>query len=177
MASDKDKKIDLSEKRLSDIEDLLKSINDTVSSARVLNRGFDELKDDLYELKESQIRSEMEIKSMRASEATFRQKISDISELLYDPHDGLYKKISENSLNDKIFEEKLDNVMEKIERIEETIVPFEQTDKELKRITGENLQELGSIVKTKTTINKMFWIITTAFLAAAGKLFWEMFSK
>lgn len=177
MASDKDKKTDLSEKRLSDIEDLLKSINDTVSSARVLNHGFDEIKDDLYELKESQIRSEMEIKSMRASEAVFRQKISDISELLYAPNDGIYAKISEHAINDKNFEDKLDSAIEKIDSIEQKIVPFEQTDRELKRITGENLNELGSIVKTKTTIDRMFWIFVSALLGVAAKLTWDALSK
>lgn len=177
MASDKDKKTELSEKRLSDIEDLLKSINDTVSSARVLNQGFDEIREDLSDLKESQIRSEMEIKSMRSNEAIFRQKISDISELLYHPQDGIYKKINDNSLNDKIFEEKLDNAIQKIENIEEKIAPFEKTDKELKRITGNNLDELGSIVKTKETINKIFWIILTAFLGASVKIFWDIISK
>lgn len=160
--------------KLQSLEEMVRSMNDKIQRAEVLNGGFTELKGQVNEIRHGQIKMEVEMKSIRAGEANLKEKIGDITDAIYDPDNGIYRRINESITFDKIRDEKLDKAIHKIDKVEEMIAPIEKTEEDLKKIAGDDLKELQSIVKTRQVIDRMFWIMLTALLGGGAKLLWDL---
>jgi hypothetical protein len=61
-----------------------------------------------------------------------------------------------------------------IDEVQKTIDPIQKTDMDLKKIAGDDLKELSTIVKTRQNIDRIFWILVSAILAGAGKMLWDL---
>lgn len=48
---------------------------------------------------------------------------------------------------------------------------------DLKKIAGDDLKELSTIVKTRQNIDRIFWILVSAILAGAGKMLWDLIAS
>ena len=163
-----------SSNKLESLEEMIRSINDKVQKAEVLNGGFTELKSSVTDIRHAQIKMEAEIKSIRAHESNLKEKIEEINEAVYDPDNGIYRRINESMTLDKIRDEKIDKAIDKIAKVEEILEPIEKTEEDLKKIAGNDLKELQSIVKTRQVIDRMFWIMATALVGGGAKVLWDL---
>lgn len=160
--------------KLQSLEEMLRGMNDKIQRAEILNGGFAEIKSQVNDIRHGQIKMEMEIKSIRVGEQALKEKIGEINDAIYDPDNGIYRRINESITLDKIRDEKFDKAATKIAKVEEMIAPIEKTEEDLKKIAGDDLKELQSIVKTRQVIDRMFWIMATALIGGAIKILWDL---
>jgi len=167
--------------KLEMLETLLKGINDKLQKAEVLNGGFDRLQKDMASLREDvgEIRTEVlklnvELTHVRGQNGEFKKQLEDFSEAIYHPDDGIYSRIRRTSDLEDLREQKIDKAIQKIDEVQKTIDPIQKTDMDLKKIAGDDLKELSTIVKTRQNIDRIFWILVSAILAGAGKMLWDL---
>jgi len=163
--------------RVQTLEQMVRSINEKIQHAEVLNGGFTELKNKVNDIHTTQVKVEMEIKSIRAGEIQLKEKVDEINDAIYDPDNGIYRRINESVVLDKQRDEKLDRAVQELRNVQADIGPIEKTDEDLKKIAGEDLKELQSIVKTRQIIDRMFWIMATAFVGGGLKLLWDFIAS
>lgn len=156
------------------LEEMIRAINDKVQKAEILNEGFGELKSDVMDIRHAQIKMESEVKSIRAHESSLKEKVEEINEAIYDPDNGIYRRINERIAIDKGRDEKLDKAVGSITHLGEMLKPLEKTEEDLKKIAGDDLKELQSIVRTRQVIDRMFWIMATALMGAGAKILWDL---
>ncbi len=158
------------------LEQMLRSINEKIQHAEILNGGFGELKNKVDAIHTTQIKMEMEIKSIRSGEIHLKEKVNEINDAIYHPDNGIYRRINESVVLDKQRDEKLDKAVQELRNVQTVIMPMEKTDEDLKKIAGEDLNELQTIVKTRRVVDRMFWVMATAFVAGGIKLLWDFIS-
>ena len=167
--------------KLEMLETLLKGINDKLQKAEVLNGGFDRLQKDMASLRGDvgEIRTEVlklnvELTHVRGQNGEFKKQLEDFSGAIYHPDDGIYSRIRRTSDLEDLREQKIDKAIQKIDEVQKTIDPIQKTDMDLKKIAGDDLKELSTIVKTRQNIDRIFWILVSAILAGAGKMLWDL---
>ncbi|MFA6049660.1 MAG: hypothetical protein WC761_00415 [Candidatus Paceibacterota bacterium] len=160
--------------KLQSLEEMVRAMNDKIQRAEVLNGGFSEMKAQVTDIRYAQIKMEAEVKSIRAGEASVKESIEEINDAIYDPDNGIYRRINESITYDKVRDEKLDKAVMKLAKVEEILAPIEKTEEDLKKIAGEDLKELQSIVKTRQIIDRMFWIMLTGLVGGGAKILWDL---
>ena len=103
---------------------------------------------------------------------------------MFDPEEGIFSRLKDversvQSVNDEIeqLNQKDDSIDKKVSDIQKNTDEITTKIKTLKAISGENFEELQSAIKTKQNFYKGFWIILSGFLAAVGKLLWDLLSN
>jgi len=166
--------------KLEMLETLLKGISEKLHKAEVLNGGFDRLQGDMASLREhvGEIRTEVlkvnvELSHVREQSGEFKKDLARIDEAIYHPDNGIYKRIHRSSDIEELRDRKIDKALEKIDTVQNAIAPIQVTEQNLKKIAGDDLKELTTIVKTRQNIDRIFWILLTAVLGGAGKFIWD----
>ena len=169
--------------KLEMLETLIRGISEKLHKAEVLNGGFDRMQSDMASLRENvgEIRTEVlkvnvELAHVREQSGDFKKDLARIDEAIYHPDNGIYKRIHRTSDVEEIREKKLDKALEKIDSVEKMVSPIEQTEKNLKKIAGDDLKELNTIVKTRQNIDRIFWILVTAIIGGGAKVLWDLIS-
>lgn len=162
---------------------LLQEIHAKLSKAEVLNGGFDRMQNQLEGLKQDvgEVRTEVykvnvDLRTITAQNAEFKQDLEKVNEAIYHPDDGIYTRIHKTASAQESRDKKIDQAIEKIDNVEKIIVPLQRTQGDLTEIAGKDLKELDSIVKTRAMLNKMFWLMVVAIIGASGKTLWEFFT-
>ena len=169
--------------KLEMLETLIRGISEKLHKAEVLNGGFDRMQTDIASLRENvgEIRTEVlkvnvELSHVREQSVDFKKDLARIDEAIYHPDNGIYKRIHRTSDIEELREKKLDKALEKIDSVEKMVEPIEQTEKNLKKIAGDDLRELNTIVKTRQNIDRIFWILVTAMIGGGAKVLWDLIS-
>ncbi len=172
------------EENVNELEVLVKKISSKIENASVLNGGFDEIRDEIKEIKYSQIKVMSDLNKVHEEMPEIKKEIAYIKDSIYDPDNGLYSRIRESNVDSKRREDLLKDVSErtsliskKLDYIEGKIHPLEQTTAKLKKIAGDDLEELKSITKTKENANKLWWAAILAIIAGTGKFIWDQIIK
>lgn len=163
--------------RVQTLEQMVRSINEKIQHAEVLNGGFTELKNKVNDIHTTQVKMEMEMKSIRVGEIQLKEKVDEINDAIYDPDNGIYRRINESVVLDRQRDQKLEQAVQELKNVQGDLAPIEKTDEDLKKIAGEDLKELQSIVKTRQIIDRMFWIMLTALVGGGVKLLWDFISS
>lgn len=158
---------------------LLEQINSKISSARVLNGGFDKLEIEVDEIKKAQFKLVIDSENAKANIERMESKLDKI----FDPSDGFYPKIKKaetmlESLDSKISALKTtdDKFYHNISELEKLAKKTEKEIDDIKKITGKDHGELEKSIKIS---NVVWWFIgftTTGLLSAIGKLIWDYFA-
>lgn len=163
------------------LEALLKGISEKLHKAEVLNGGFDRMQNDMAALRENvgEIRTEVlkvnvELAHVREQSGEFKKDLARIDEAIYHPDNGIYKRIHRSSDHEELREQKIDKALEKIDNVQKTIQPIQVTEQNLKKIAGDDLKELTTIVKTRQNIDRIFWILVTAIVGGGAKVLWDL---
>lgn len=160
-----------------DLQTILESISVKINSSPVLNGGFDKMLVIVENIKEKQTETS--------------KKVDEIHRGLYEPDTGLYARVKsvENGINDMADDFKahadnddknmagirisLDKLVDKDKDLEKKV---EHTTK-LKKIAGDDLEKLESMIKVKNTagewFSKIIWAIVLAILGGLGKALWD----
>ena len=171
-----DKEIKL-EDNMKSLEELIRRMSSKVENASILNGGYDELREEIKEIKSSQFKVMSDLGNVHKELPEIKSEIKEIKKSIYDPDNGLYTRIRESNADSLRRETMLQKVSDKATTIESKIdslelkfAPIEKTTAQLKEIAGSNLEELSSITKTKNNINKIWWAVVLAFAAGLGKI-------
>jgi chromosome segregation ATPase len=157
--------------------ELLEQISKKILNSPALNGGFDKLVVTVGQIKEKQ------------DEAV--EKIEKLSVALYQPKEGLYSKMQTlehdletvNSTIESHFEEdnkELTAISKSIKDLEaqaKDTTKIKDTTERLKRIGGEDLQEISDLVNLKKNMTKILWALITLVIMGAIKLLWELAQK
>lgn len=172
------------EANVNELEALVKKISAKVENASVLNGGFDEIRDELKEIKWSQLKLMADLNRVHEDIPEIKREVATIKDAIYDPDNGIYSRIKESNADSKRREDMLKDVSartsliaKKLDSMEEKMAPIEDTTQKLKTITGDDLEKLKSITKTKENINKIWWAIVLAVGAGIGKFLWDNVSQ
>jgi len=163
--------------RLETLEKNVDAVLIKIKNARVMNGGFDTVFDEIQEIKAAQLRVEYEIKFLVESDNKYHKRISDITDLLYDPDDGIYKRIANVTSGDDDARRKLLQLENKLADIESMLSDVADISKDIKKIAGDDLGELKSIVGTKNMVNKLFIVLITAVAGSVGTFIWGFVEK
>lgn len=157
--------------------ELLEQISKKILNSPALNGGFDKLVVTVGQIKEKQ------------DEAV--EKIEKLFVALYQPKEGLYSKMQTlehdletvNSTTESHFEEdnkELTAISKSIKDLEAQVkdtTKIKDTTERLKRIGGEDLQEINDLVNLKKNMTKILWALITLVIIGAIKLLWELAKK
>lgn len=172
------------EENVNELELLIKKISAKVENASVLNGGFDEIRDELKEIKWSQLKVMADLNRVHEDIPEIKKEVASIKDAIYDPDNGLYSRIKESNADSKRREDMLKDVStrtsliaKKLDSMEDKIGPMEETTKKLKKIAGDDLEQLKSITKTKENINKLWWAAILAISAGIGKFIWDQIAQ
>ena len=157
--------------------ELLEQISKKILNSPALNGGFDKLVVTVGQIKEKQ------------DEAV--EKIEKLSVALYQPKEGLYSKMQTlehdletvNNTIESHFEEdskELTAISKSIKDLETQVkdtTKIKDTTERLKRIGGEDLQEISDLASLKKNMTKILWALITLVIMGAIKLMWELAKK
>ncbi len=164
-----------------ELQSLLESISGKINSSPVLNGGFDKMMIIVENIKEKQNETS--------------EKVDEIHKGLYAPDDGLYARVKsvessiEHMAND--FKTHADNDDANMGRINVSLDKLVDKDKDLekrvehtaklKKIAGDDLERLESVLKTKATagewFSKIVWAVVLAIFGGLGKMLWDLMNR
>jgi len=157
---------------------MVENIAQKISTSPVLNGGFDKMMIIVEHIQEKQ-------------EETSK-KVDKIHDGLYDPDDGLYARVkmvetmteqmaksqAVHLATDEKNIKEINESLKKLSSTDEDLNKKLETTSKLKRIAGDDLEKLESVIKVKSAWSewwgKAFWLIVGGILAAAGKAIWEV---
>ena len=159
---------------------MVEQIASKINNAPALNGGFDKMLIIMEHVQDKQEETS--------------SKVDQIYDGLYKPDDGLYarvrtvqtftngleKQLEEHTVADKASHTELFDNLKKL--IETDVVHDKQleTTLKLKKIAGEDLERLHSVLQVKTIWTniwgKVAWLVLGSVLAAIGKTIWETLS-
>jgi hypothetical protein len=157
---------------------LVESIATKINSSPALNGGFDKMMVIVEHIQEKQQETS--------------DKVSKIHDGLYSPDDGLYarvkmietsqadftKKHAEHIANDEKNMREINDSLKKLTTQDEELTKKVETTIKLKKIAGDDLEKLESVIKVKSAWgsiwSKAAWLLVGGTLAAIGKAVWEL---
>ena len=123
------------------------------------------------------------------------EHITKIHDGLYDPDEGLYARVkmvetatkefsdkhAEHIQNDEENMGQINSSLKKLTEVDVDLTKRSETTTKLKRIAGEDLEKLRSVLETKTMfqtiLSKAVWLIVGGILAALGKTIYNLLAK
>jgi hypothetical protein len=142
----------------------LRRVQETLDKAAVLNGGFDRVMIKLDHITQKQEETS--------------QKVNKIHDALYEPDSGFFARVANmehktESIDQQLVEHEI--VDKNIEEGVKKVAYHEEVTSKLKKIAGDDLQELNKIIKVRKAFDKMFWLVTAGFATMVAKIVWEMY--
>lgn len=165
-----------------------------LSSAPVLNGGFERLQQSISDIKETQVDLQSNIAKINSelehSSENFK-RVEEKLDRIYDPENGLYARIAETenliNKNEKQIEDISKNIGTFINRADETTKKIRELEKIAEDITGkikllndvggENYEEIKSTIKIKKNFSKAMWFVITGFIGTIAKIVWDILAS
>jgi hypothetical protein len=157
---------------------LVESIASKINSSPALNGGFDKMMVIVEHIQDKQ------------GETT--EQLKEIHNGLYDPNEGLYARVkmvetaterfaqahAEHISNDEKNMREINESLKKLTVQDEDLSKKVETTTKLKKIAGDDLEKLESVIKVKSAWasiwSKAAWLLVGGTLAAIGKAVWEL---
>ncbi len=148
-------------------KEILAEMSRRLVSSPVLNGGFDKLV--------------LSVENIKKNQEDTSEKIDKMFETIYNPETGLFTRIYSLEHETKALKTTIDQSEEedssykrKVENeIKDTAEP-KDTTKRLKRIAGEDLQELANVISFKKNIAKIYWSMVAVIIVSIIKLIYEL---
>lgn len=160
-----------------DLQTILEGISVKINSSPVLNGGFDKMLVIVENIKEKQNETS--------------KKVDEIHKGLYEPDTGLYARVKsvENGINHMAsdFKEHAETDDKNMTGVRNSLEKLVDKDKDLekkvehtaklKKIAGDDLEKLESVIQAKGKagewFSKIIWAILLAVLGGLGKALWD----
>lgn len=164
-----------------ELQQTVESIAKKIHGAPALNGGFD--------------RMLVIVEHIREKQDDTTEKINKIHDDLYEPDDGLYARVkmvenvtadfakrqTEHLITDERTLVSLNESLKKLSEKDEDLGKKAETTLRLKKIAGEDLEKLESMIRVKSVWlnvwSKAVWLLGGGILAAIGKTVWELVSR
>ena len=153
---------------------ILTEIRDTLKKAPALNGGFDKMT--------------VKIDNIESKQQEMNESLAEIKTALDSPKDGIHARL--------LLLEKVDESVEKtFKSLKETNETFTKelktslsdldndivhikteltTIKQLKKIAGENLEDLDGLVKFRKNFDKLYWLLITGVITSVIKIVFDI---
>ena len=156
--------------------EILDQINRKVQNSPVLNGGFDKLILTVEYIKEIQDKT--------------ANKVENISDALYEPMTGLFSRVQATEAKTGSLEYQMETAAEactdSVAKIDSVVKGLTAKDdsaqklqdasdlNRLRRIAGEDLQNLESAIKLQKSFQKLYWAAGLAVLTPLAKFVWDL---
>jgi len=155
-------------------KELLEQIGRKINSSPMLNGGFDKLVISVEHIREKQQESS--------------EKLDKITQALYDPDEGLFSRMKtlehKTENNNSEISEHISGDQKILKKIDEDILALSAGNKEsqkltetaqrLKRIAGEDLEELSGVISFRKNVSKIYWSVISLVVISVLKLLYEL---
>lgn len=145
---------------------LVESIALKINSSPALNGGFD--------------RMLVMVEHIQEKQEETSDKVDKIHDGLYNPDSGLYARVKMVESASEMFGKNHASIatdLKKLTAADEDLAKKAETTSKLKKIAGEDLEKLESVIKVKTAWSdiwtKAIWFVVGGSLAALGKAIWD----
>lgn len=149
---------------IKELMSLLQQVNQKVSSARVLNGGFDRLENQIEDIK------------------TTQDRMNEKLERLYDPEDGIYARAQKTDMmltnmtnTMKNLSDSEQRLLDQVNKIDSTLKTTTGKVESIEKIAGEDNKDLENAVKTSKGFWKFVLWVGAALATAVGKIIWDFF--
>lgn len=152
-------------------EEILKIVRQLKNSP-AMNGEFIKLVSSVEHIKTTQSKMCTDVNVVMVKQKEARGKLDEMHEALYHPDTGIYKRIGDSMASDESQEEHLErlettqNILDSsIDEHNVRIIEIEGTQKDLKKVAGDRMENLDSVVKMNKNTKKLFWAGTIAVVA------------
>jgi outer membrane murein-binding lipoprotein Lpp len=160
------------------IKELLSQVNQKISSAKVLNGGFDRIEQEVSEIREMQAKLSADFDAHKLNDERIEGKL----DRLYDPEAGIYAKVQKTETMIQVLTDKVsalatsdDKFMSRLSGVEDKADVASQKIEAIQKIAGEDNKDLQKSIR----LSKGFWwfggLALTGLLSAVGKFLWDLF--
>lgn len=158
---------------------LLVQMNEKISSARVLNGGFDRLEKQVTEIKSMQEKLSSDFQNHVQNDDRIEMKI----DRLYDPEEGIYAKVNKTQVMVETLSRNVNALTEadtkfasRLQSIEDVALTAATNIKKIEKISGDDFKDLVAVVKTNKGLWKFALWAGAGTLTAIAKLLWDLFA-
>ncbi len=162
----------------------LDELLELIKKAPVLNGGFTKLSDAIHEIQECNTKVLFELQIMKTTLNTNTEKLSDVRQSLYDPDQGLYRRVTTAlEVNDQQTEEikevtqKTEVLSKKVAIIETKNSLLEAKNPSLELVAGKDLSDLRETISAKKNFSKAAWAFAIAIIGGLIKVGWDILSN
>jgi len=157
--SDRDKKLD--------------ELLDMFKRAPAMNGGFTKLQDAVSNIQDANTKVLYELQLVKANQEVHTNKIDELHNALYNPDEGLYRRVTSALEVNDVQTLEITEVKEQAEEITKKLDVFETKHATLEAVAGEDLKELRSTISTRKNMMRAFWAFAIAALAGLAKFLWD----
>jgi archaellum component FlaC len=158
------------------VEQKLNSLLEFLQRSPALNGGFKKLIVDVDDIKSNQTQVTFELQRVHTKQTEMVTSIEDLTEAIYEPDSGLYRRISNNADGVRTHHEKLTDLDEQVEETVEVVQGLSKDNSTLKRIGGDDFEVFIDVVKKHKTTTKAWWLLVGAMFAGVGKVLFDLVS-
>jgi hypothetical protein len=149
-----------------------------LKASPAMNGAFEGLLLSVNEIKSTQGKMCTDLNNVIIRQKQAGKKLDKMSEALYHPDRGIYKRINDTISSDDDHEEDIDALETKAETLEKQVYKhgakireLEIARGDLKKVAGERLENLDSAVQMNNNWRKLFWALG---IGGAGLLLKEI---
>lgn len=144
-------------------EEILRIVRQ-IQNSPVMNGDFLKLTKSVEHIRttQGQMCTDMSVVISKQKEA--RGKIDDLYEAMYNPDKGIYKRISDTASADDSQNNQIKSLEEKQTELESAVDghgtalhTVESTQDDLRKVAGERMEHLDSVVKTHKNTRRLVW--------------------
>jgi len=168
---------------MSDKEEEILALLKDIKASPAMNGAFDGLVKSVGEIKDSQNNMSLDLGIIKERQNEVRPKVFEMHEAIYNPDNGIYKRIGDlkNHANDHAEScDKLHDMhMRKDEEHDHVLQQYdtririaESVDDDLQKIGGPRLRHLDSTVTLNKNSKKVFWALLVAAAGLIAKELW-----
>lgn len=155
-------------------DEILTEIRDTLKKAPALNGGFDKMT--------------VKIDNIESKQQEINESLSEIKTALDSPKDGIHARLLLLEKVDENVEKTFKSLKETNESFTKDLkVSLSELDndvlnikteliviKQLKKITGDNLEELDGLVKFRKHFDKLYWLLVAGIVTSVIKIIFDV---
>lgn len=145
-----------------------------VKNSAAMNGGFDRLADSVEKIQECNIKVLLELDLVKSKQDTQTEKIDELYQALYEPDDGLYRRVIVSlDVNEQQTKE-INKIKIKTANMDKELGEVQTATKTIEAIAGQDFEGIRSVVVTQKKFAKATWAFSLAAVIGLAKFIWDV---
>jgi hypothetical protein len=145
-----------------------------IKNSPAMNGEFHELVNKVNEIKDIQGKIVSDLNSVMIKQDETKEKIGEIGQALYNPDDGIYRRIQDTKNISAGLVDEIRELSESTKSYSSRLMMVENLENSLKKIGGQGLEHLDGAVRLNKNTNKVLWAFLLAAIAIIVKALWPL---